>query len=77
MFFFFLKCPIKRIGQPHFYLFWTSILPTQPPHPKKKTTKKWKITSSPSNFGLFGWRGEGGRVEESRVVLAKNKLILC
>ena len=28
-------------------------------------------------YGLFGWRGEGGRVEESRVVLAKNKLILC
>ena len=27
--------------------------------------------------GLFGWRGEGGGVEGSRVVLAKNKLILC
>ena len=27
--------------------------------------------------GLFGWRGEGGGVEESRVELAKNKLILC
>ena len=26
--------------------------------------------------GLFRWRGEGGRVEGSRVVLAKNKLIL-
>ena len=25
---------------------------------------------------LFGWRGEGGRVEGSRVVLAKNKIIL-
>ena len=27
--------------------------------------------------GLFGWRGEGGGVEGSRVVLAKKKLILC
>ena len=26
---------------------------------------------------LFGWRGEGGGVKGSRVVLAKNKLILC
>ena len=26
---------------------------------------------------LFGWRGEGGRVEGSRVVLVKNKIILC
>ena len=28
-------------------------------------------------YGLFGWRGEGGGVEGSRVELAKNKLILC
>ena len=28
-------------------------------------------------YGLFGWRGEEGRVEGSRVELAKNKLILC
>ena len=27
--------------------------------------------------GLFGCKGEGGGVEENRVVLAKNKLILC
>ena len=26
---------------------------------------------------LFGWRGEGGGVKGSKVVLAKNKLILC
>ena len=26
---------------------------------------------------LFGWRGEGGGVEGSRVELAKNKLIYC
>ena len=26
--------------------------------------------------GLFGWKGEGGGVEESRVVYVKNKLIL-
>jgi len=28
-------------------------------------------------YGLFGWRGEGGGVKESRVELARNKLILC
>ena len=28
-------------------------------------------------YGLVGWRGEGEGVEESRVELAKNKLILC
>ena len=28
-------------------------------------------------YGLFGWRGKGGGVEGSRVVLAKNKLIFC
>ena len=28
-------------------------------------------------YGLFEWRGEGGRVEGSRVELAKKKLILC
>ena len=28
-------------------------------------------------YGLFGWRGEGGGVKGSRVLLAKNKLILC
>ena len=28
-------------------------------------------------IGRFGWRGEGGGVEESKVELAKNKLILC
>ena len=33
--------------------------------------------SSTSSYGLFGWRGEGGGGEGSRVVLAKNKLILC
>lgn len=27
--------------------------------------------------GLFGWRVKKGEVEESRVVLVKNKLILC
>ena len=27
--------------------------------------------------GLFGWRGEGGGVEGSKVEFAKNKLILC
>ena len=27
-------------------------------------------------YGPFGWRGEGGRVEGSRVELTKNKLIL-
>ena len=37
------------------------------------------VTTSWSNqllYGLFGWRGEGGGVEGSRVVYAKNKLIL-
>ena len=33
--------------------------------------------SSTSSYGLFRWRGEGGGEEGSRVVLAKNKLILC
>ena len=28
-------------------------------------------------IGLFGWREEGGGVKESKVELAKNKLILC
>ena len=28
-------------------------------------------------YGLFGWRGEGGRIEGSKIELAKNKLILC
>ena len=28
-------------------------------------------------YGLFGWRGEGRRVEGSRVEFTKNKLILC
>ena len=28
-------------------------------------------------YGMFGWKGEKGGVEESRVMLAKNKLILC
>ena len=27
-------------------------------------------------YGRFGWKGEGGGVEGSRVELAKNKLIL-
>ena len=30
----------------------------------------------PQPYGPFGWREEGGGVEESRVVYAKNKLIL-
>ena len=30
-----------------------------------------------NSYGLFGWRGEGGGVWGSRVLLAKNKLILC
>ena len=33
--------------------------------------------SSTSSYGLFGWRGEGEGEKGSRVVLAKNKLILC
>ena len=38
---------------------------------------KMLISKLTKPYGLFGWRGEGEGVEESRVVLAKNKLILC
>ena len=31
----------------------------------------------PLFYSLFGWRGEGGGVDGSRVELTKNKLILC
>ena len=30
-----------------------------------------------NTYGLFGWREEEGEMKESRVELAKNKLILC
>ena len=38
--------------------------------------KKRKRQRLESN-DLFGWRENGGRVKDSRVELAKNKLILC
>ena len=34
------------------------------------------LVKSSNLNGLFGWRGEEGGVEGSRVVYAKNKLIL-
>ena len=38
---------------------------------------KDRENSNPQTNGLFGWKGEGGGVKENRVVLTKNKLILC
>ena len=35
------------------------------------------LTREANSYGLFGWRGEGGEVEENRLELIKNKLILC